>query len=110
MNNTYQSAFFGVDASQTEFVMNLSMTTNCKNNAIIYYIVKIYIYCSRAVVLFCIGISMIYCFCLYCGLLIYARFYDCDPLQTKVGLAVLFTFTEIIARGFESLKVQTFVR
>ncbi|XP_045447639.1 sodium-coupled monocarboxylate transporter 1-like [Melitaea cinxia] len=40
-----------------------------------------------AVVLFCIGISTIYCFCLYCGLLIYARFYDCDPLQTKLAKA-----------------------
>ncbi|KAL4716596.1 hypothetical protein ACJJTC_010260 [Scirpophaga incertulas] len=40
-----------------------------------------------AVILFCIGISILYCFCLYCGLLIYARFYDCDPLQTKVTKA-----------------------
>nr|XP_026496581.1 sodium-coupled monocarboxylate transporter 1-like [Vanessa tameamea] len=40
-----------------------------------------------AVVLFCIGISILYCFCLYCGLLIYARFYDCDPLQTKLAKA-----------------------
>lgn len=40
-----------------------------------------------AVILFCIGISVLYCFCLYCGLLIYARFYDCDPLQTKLAKA-----------------------
>ncbi|VVC95503.1 unnamed protein product [Leptidea sinapis] len=40
-----------------------------------------------AVFLFCIGISVLYCFCLYCGLLIYARFYDCDPLQTKLAKA-----------------------
>ncbi|XP_028155851.1 sodium-coupled monocarboxylate transporter 1-like [Ostrinia nubilalis] len=40
-----------------------------------------------AVILFCIGISILYCFCLYCGLLIYARFYDCDPLQTKLAKA-----------------------
>ncbi|XP_026759165.3 sodium-coupled monocarboxylate transporter 1-like isoform X1 [Galleria mellonella] len=40
-----------------------------------------------AVVLFCIGISVLYCFCLYCGLLIYARFHDCDPLQTKLAKA-----------------------
>ncbi|XP_059048017.1 sodium-coupled monocarboxylate transporter 1-like isoform X1 [Achroia grisella] len=40
-----------------------------------------------AVVLFSIGISVLYCFCLYCGLLIYARFYDCDPLQTKLAKA-----------------------
>ncbi|XP_047985450.1 sodium-coupled monocarboxylate transporter 1-like isoform X2 [Leguminivora glycinivorella] len=38
-----------------------------------------------AVILFCIGISTIYCFCLYCGLLIYARFHDCDPLTTKLA-------------------------
>ncbi|XP_026319587.1 sodium-coupled monocarboxylate transporter 1-like [Hyposmocoma kahamanoa] len=40
-----------------------------------------------AVFLFCIGISVLYCFCLYCGLLIYARFHDCDPLQTKLAKA-----------------------
>ncbi|XP_038208184.1 sodium-coupled monocarboxylate transporter 1-like isoform X1 [Zerene cesonia] len=40
-----------------------------------------------SVFLFCIGISILYCFCLYCGLLIYARFYDCDPLQTKLAKA-----------------------
>ncbi|CAB3239791.1 unnamed protein product [Arctia plantaginis] len=40
-----------------------------------------------AVFLFCIGISFLYCFCLYCGLLIYARFHDCDPLQTKLAKA-----------------------
>ncbi|CAG9563498.1 unnamed protein product [Danaus chrysippus] len=40
-----------------------------------------------AVFLFCIGISTLYCFCLYCGLLIYARFHDCDPLQTKLAKA-----------------------
>ncbi|CAH0724684.1 unnamed protein product, partial [Brenthis ino] len=40
-----------------------------------------------AVVLFCIGISIVYCFCLYCGLLIYARYHDCDPLQTKLAKA-----------------------
>ncbi|XP_072945603.1 sodium-coupled monocarboxylate transporter 1-like [Epargyreus clarus] len=40
-----------------------------------------------AVLLFCIGISVLYCFCLYCGLLIYARFHDCDPLQTKLAKA-----------------------
>ncbi|XP_028032685.1 sodium-coupled monocarboxylate transporter 1-like [Bombyx mandarina] len=40
-----------------------------------------------AVFLFCIGISLLYCFCLYCGLLIYARFHDCDPLQTKLAKA-----------------------
>ncbi|KAI8438245.1 hypothetical protein MSG28_010852, partial [Choristoneura fumiferana] len=40
-----------------------------------------------AVVLFCIGISTLYCFCLYCGLLIYARFHDCDPLTTKLAKA-----------------------
>ncbi|XP_045779022.1 sodium-coupled monocarboxylate transporter 1-like isoform X2 [Maniola jurtina] len=40
-----------------------------------------------AVFLFCIGISILYCFCLYCGLLIYARFYDCDPLQTRLAKA-----------------------
>ncbi|XP_063616887.1 sodium-coupled monocarboxylate transporter 1-like isoform X3 [Cydia splendana] len=38
-----------------------------------------------AVILFCIGISTLYCFCLYCGLLIYARFHDCDPLTTKLA-------------------------
>ncbi|KAG6447357.1 hypothetical protein O3G_MSEX004903 [Manduca sexta] len=40
-----------------------------------------------AVILFCIGISLLYCFCVYCGLLIYARFHDCDPLQTKLAKA-----------------------
>ncbi|CAH0405503.1 unnamed protein product [Chilo suppressalis] len=40
-----------------------------------------------AVVLFCIGISVLISFCLYCGLLIYARFHDCDPLQTKLAKA-----------------------
>ncbi|CAK1544560.1 unnamed protein product [Leptosia nina] len=40
-----------------------------------------------SVCLFCIGISILYCFCLYCGLLIYARFYNCDPLQTKLAKA-----------------------
>nr|XP_049691920.1 sodium-coupled monocarboxylate transporter 1 [Helicoverpa armigera] len=40
-----------------------------------------------AVFLFCVGISFLYCFCLYCGLLIYARFHDCDPLQTKLAKA-----------------------
>ncbi|GBP13177.1 Sodium-coupled monocarboxylate transporter 1 [Eumeta japonica] len=40
-----------------------------------------------AVIVFCIGISSLYCFCLYCGLLIYARFHDCDPLQTKLAKA-----------------------
>ncbi|XP_014362911.2 sodium-coupled monocarboxylate transporter 1 [Papilio machaon] len=40
-----------------------------------------------SVFLFCIGISILYCFCLYCGLLIYARFHDCDPLQTKLAKA-----------------------
>ncbi|CAH2050162.1 unnamed protein product, partial [Iphiclides podalirius] len=40
-----------------------------------------------SVFLFCFGISVLYCFCLYCGLLIYARFFDCDPLQTKLAKA-----------------------
>ncbi|CAK1601787.1 unnamed protein product [Parnassius mnemosyne] len=40
-----------------------------------------------SVFLFCIGISVLYCLCIYCGLLIYARFYDCDPLQTKLAKA-----------------------
>ncbi|XP_053611489.1 sodium-coupled monocarboxylate transporter 1-like [Plodia interpunctella] len=40
-----------------------------------------------AVFLFCIGLSILYCFCIYCGLLIYARFYNCDPLQTKLAKA-----------------------
>ncbi|XP_048489176.1 sodium-coupled monocarboxylate transporter 1 isoform X2 [Plutella xylostella] len=40
-----------------------------------------------AVFLFCIGISALYCFCLYCGLLIFARYHDCDPLTTKLAKA-----------------------
>ncbi|CAG4979600.1 unnamed protein product [Parnassius apollo] len=40
-----------------------------------------------SVFLFCIGISVLYCLCIYCGLLIYARFHDCDPLQTKLAKA-----------------------
>ncbi|XP_077301640.1 sodium-coupled monocarboxylate transporter 1-like [Arctopsyche grandis] len=42
---------------------------------------------KRAVVLFVIGILTLVGLCCYCGMLIYARYYDCDPLSTQLARA-----------------------
>uniref|UniRef100_A0A1B0CA85 Sodium/solute symporter n=2 Tax=Lutzomyia longipalpis TaxID=7200 RepID=A0A1B0CA85_LUTLO len=37
--------------------------------------------------IFTIGVSVLILMCCYCGLLIYATYYDCDPLTTKLAKA-----------------------
>lgn len=40
---------------------------------------------KKALILFVIGVTILKSVCFYNGLLIYARYHDCDPLTTKVG-------------------------
>lgn len=37
-----------------------------------------------ALLMYTISVISMLCLCAYSGLLIYANFYDCDPLSTKV--------------------------
>lgn len=39
---------------------------------------------SRAIMIMAVGIISIVSLCCYTGIVIYAAFYDCDPVTTKV--------------------------
>lgn len=41
----------------------------------------------KALILYVIGVTVLLSFCCYNGLLIYATYYDCDPLTTKLAKA-----------------------
>lgn len=41
------------------------------------------LFCSRAVRIFTFGVVVFISICCYAGLLIYAHYHNCDPLQSK---------------------------
>lgn len=41
---------------------------------------------SRAIMIMAVGIVLIVSLCCYMGIVIFAAFYDCDPVATRVRL------------------------
>jgi hypothetical protein len=68
----------------TIFRPNEASLTVTRVGHAIFFINYFFTTYSRAVVFFCIGIITLVGFCCYCGLLIFAKYHDCDPLSTQV--------------------------
>lgn len=41
---------------------------------------------GQTCLIFVVGLILLFSLCIYNGLLLFATYYDCDPLTTKVGL------------------------
>lgn len=54
----------------------------------------------QALWIFVIGIVILMCMCCYNGLLIFATYYDCDPLTTKVRCDITFFYNILIMHLF----------
>lgn len=54
---------------------------------LVFHFTKITILHFRALWIFIFGVIILLSMCSYCGLLIYAKYHDCDPLTTKLAKA-----------------------